>query len=185
MARPSFDSLSLREGDPAFSAWGLYGKDDELGTLNLLTPEVVIEAAKEIRTGIRVGLNLPLTIPFPGTHKRSFSHRLIYKTPRNIHDDVVDMNTQCSSQWDGFYHYGYQNPPVFYNGVTADEISGSKAGSKKGTSAWCDHGIVGRGVLLDFFRYAKAKGEKIDSFGTRSISLSELKDCAKSQNVEF
>ena len=30
-----------------------YGKDDELGTLNRLTKEVVVEAAKEIKTGER------------------------------------------------------------------------------------------------------------------------------------
>lgn len=51
---PSFDSLPLREGDPHHSAWGLYGDDDELGTLNRLTDERVAAAAKnEIKKGIR------------------------------------------------------------------------------------------------------------------------------------
>ena len=45
---PSFDEL------PNFHeytgcAWGLWGDDDELGTVNLLTPEVVKAAASEIR----------------------------------------------------------------------------------------------------------------------------------------
>ena len=45
---PTFDEL------PNFhqytgSAWGVWGKDDELGTVNLLTEEVVAEAAKEIK----------------------------------------------------------------------------------------------------------------------------------------
>jgi hypothetical protein len=30
-----------------------YGKDDELGFLNRLTNEIVLEAAKEIKTGTR------------------------------------------------------------------------------------------------------------------------------------
>ena len=30
-------------------AWEVWGKDDQLGTVNLLTPEVVKEAAKEIK----------------------------------------------------------------------------------------------------------------------------------------
>ena len=34
--------------------------DDELGTLNHLTPERTTQAANEIKTGIRVGLNWPL-----------------------------------------------------------------------------------------------------------------------------
>lgn len=51
---PSFDSLPLRKGDPPYSAWGLYGDDDELGTLNRLTDERVLAAAQsEIRTGAR------------------------------------------------------------------------------------------------------------------------------------
>ena len=51
--QPKFSELPLNKGDPPHSAWGLYGKDDELGTLNRLTPEVVVEAAKEIQSGIR------------------------------------------------------------------------------------------------------------------------------------
>lgn len=51
---PSFTSLPLREGDPPHSAWGLYGADDQLGTLNRLTDERVKNAAsEEIRTGER------------------------------------------------------------------------------------------------------------------------------------
>lgn len=51
---PSFDDLPLREGDPHHSAWGLYGADDELGTLNRLTNERVVAAARdEIQKGIR------------------------------------------------------------------------------------------------------------------------------------
>jgi hypothetical protein len=95
-SRPSFDSLPLRQGDPPCSAWGLYGEDDELGTLNLLTPEVVTAAAKEIKTGARVGLNLPMNVPSPPTHNRYFKHQIIHKAPRAVHDDVVEMNTQVS-----------------------------------------------------------------------------------------
>ena len=45
---PTFDEL------PNFHhmtgcAWGVFGDDDQLGTVNLLTEEVVAEAAKEIK----------------------------------------------------------------------------------------------------------------------------------------
>ena len=51
---PKFEDLPLREGDPRHSAWGLYGKEDELGTLNRLTNERVVDAAKtEIKSGER------------------------------------------------------------------------------------------------------------------------------------
>lgn len=41
------------------TAWGLFDKDgvrDEVGTLNLLTPDVVVEAGKEIKSGKSVVL---------------------------------------------------------------------------------------------------------------------------------
>ncbi|EDN11218.1 predicted protein [Histoplasma mississippiense (nom. inval.)] len=42
-----------QQADPIFSAWGLYGKDDQLGFLNRQTDAIVAEAAKEIETGDR------------------------------------------------------------------------------------------------------------------------------------
>ena len=93
--RPPFASLPLRKNDPPFSAWGLYGPEDQLGTLNLLTRECVLEATKEIRIGTRIGLNLPLTVPHPPSHNRlPFRHEITHKHPRNVHDDVIEMNTQ-------------------------------------------------------------------------------------------
>lgn len=51
---PNFEDLPLRKGDPHHSAWGLYGDNDELGTLNRLTDERVVEAARaELKTGAR------------------------------------------------------------------------------------------------------------------------------------
>lgn len=54
--RPRFHALPLRKGDPKASAWGLWGDDDELGTLNLLTPSIVEAAAAEIVTGETIAL---------------------------------------------------------------------------------------------------------------------------------
>ena len=38
---------------------------------------------------------------------------------RPVHDDVVTFNTQSSSQWDGFRHYGEYGSGCFYGGATA------------------------------------------------------------------
>lgn len=56
---PSFQQLPLGKNDPPFSAWGLWGDGPEkhLGSLNYLTDELVLKAAKkEIKTGERAGL---------------------------------------------------------------------------------------------------------------------------------
>lgn len=93
--RPGFKDLPLREGDPPWSAWGLYGPDDQLGTLNLLTPDVVVEAAKEIRTGSRIGLDLPIDyLGKPSHGRQGLAHNVIWKSPRSVHDDEIAFNTQ-------------------------------------------------------------------------------------------
>ncbi len=40
--------------------WGRWGPDDEISTLNLITPEAVRAAAATVRSGLRVPLALPL-----------------------------------------------------------------------------------------------------------------------------
>ena len=97
LTRPKFEDLPLHKEDPPYSAWGLYGKEDRLGALNLITPERIIAAAgSEIKQGIRVGLNLPLNqLPDPPAFGRQpFVHKIVHKAPRNVHDDIVELNTQ-------------------------------------------------------------------------------------------
>ena len=48
---------------PEGSTWGDWGPDDQLGRMNLLTPERVVRASKEIQTGERFCLSLPLDCP--------------------------------------------------------------------------------------------------------------------------
>ena len=51
--KPAFQSLPLRPDGPRGNAWGLFGEHDEMGMLNLLTPENTAAAAKEIVEGVR------------------------------------------------------------------------------------------------------------------------------------
>lgn len=54
---PDFDELPLEKNGPRGNAWGRWGPDDQLGTLNHLTDEVVSQAASEnIKTGTRLSL---------------------------------------------------------------------------------------------------------------------------------
>src|SRR5262245_31608796 len=48
---PSFDELPIKPEYPRHSAWGVFGDDDQIGTLNLLTPERVAAAAQLVKTG--------------------------------------------------------------------------------------------------------------------------------------
>lgn len=75
--------------------------------LNLLTPQVVATAAKEIKTGVRMSLDWSLDKPsYPSFGRDPFKHTIKSKHPRSVNDDILEFNTQCSSQWDGLRHYG-------------------------------------------------------------------------------
>lgn len=56
---PDFDSLPKVKDMPQGCAWGVFDKDgkkDVLGTVNLLTPDVVKAAASEVKEGVSVSL---------------------------------------------------------------------------------------------------------------------------------
>ncbi|OAL27838.1 hypothetical protein AYO20_09691 [Fonsecaea nubica] len=191
-SRPPFESLPHRSGDPAYSAWGLYGEDDQIGALNMLTPENTLAAIQsEVKTGIRLSLDPPLDVlAKPGAGRKGLKQTLIIRPEGPIHDDVVEFNTQVGAQWDGFRHVGYMKQRKFYNNADFDAISGANPDpSLIGIHSWVQNGsIAGRGVLLDYYSYARSQGNNYELIGQKanySISVAELKACAAAQGTEL
>ncbi|RDW69684.1 hypothetical protein BP6252_08704 [Coleophoma cylindrospora] len=181
--RPKFAELPLDPSYPAHAAWGIYGMDDELGTLNLLTPERTVAAAKEIKTGTRVGLNWGLEhMDYTGGFREILKHEIL-QIGENCNDDRLEFNTQTSSQWDGLRHWGFDDGR-FYNGLTQSEIL-DRRNSTLGIHAWNREGIVGRGVLLDFVAYAARKGIAYDPVRFYAIPLETIQQMAVESHVEF
>ncbi|KAG8626470.1 hypothetical protein KVT40_005415 [Elsinoe batatas] len=185
-----FTSLPLDPSGPKLNAWGLYTPTDELGTLNRLTPTVVLAAAREIQSGHRIGLDWPLDaqadLPFFG--RKAFHKEIIHKAPRVVNDDIWTFNTQSSSQWDGLRHFADQKSGKFYNGVTLEAIHGERKSNVNGIGKWAEQGIVGRGVLLDYHAWRLSKGVQVakhDAFKSGSISVEELKQVAEWEGVEI
>ena len=126
MSKPPFSALPLRKDGPRGNAWGLFGEKDECGMLNLLTPETTIAAAREIQDGTRVSTDWPLdSMSNPWFGRRVFGHTIKHKEPRVVNDDELVLNTQSSSQWDGFRHFGYQDERVYFNGTTQEQVLNS------------------------------------------------------------
>ena len=46
-------------------------------------------------------------------------------------------------------------------------------------------GLVGRGVLIDYLEYAKAKGIDYDPLGNYRITVDDIENVAKHQGLEF
>ncbi len=117
---------------PAGSTWGEWGDDDELGRINLLTPERVLAGVREVEAGISFCLSLPLDFPggtslnqrrYPpalaptedmrGNASTFYNVRMSemedWGDPRYVDvwaDDVVTLSLQYSTQWDSLAHVG-------------------------------------------------------------------------------
>jgi kynurenine formamidase len=139
--------------------WGRWGADDEIGTLNLITDDVVREAARSIRSGRRVPLALPLrqdgvqTGMIPGRvnplHVMVQINQEIFG-PGTVacSDDAVTMGLQAGTHWDALTHVSHSGR--LYNGRPADTITPHTGAAFAGIDK-ARH-IVSRGVLLDIPR---------------------------------
>ena len=154
---PRYDKLPLKEGIPA--AWGLFGDDDQVGCLNVLTPERVVEAAGLVRKGAVFPLDLPLDQPNPPLFgRRPLKHHLVSEYGGVAWDDYLDsFGSQASSQWDALRHMRHPQAG-FYNGVKDQEAVAPGDEGKLGVEQFARRGIVGRGVLLDVERYHLQRG---------------------------
>ncbi|KIX04243.1 uncharacterized protein Z518_07797 [Rhinocladiella mackenziei CBS 650.93] len=182
---PKFDELPLDLSHPPHSAWYLWGKNDQLGCLNLLTPERVVQAAtNEIKTGISVGLNWGMDqMRVPPFYRTKLEHE-IFGIGEFINDDKLEFNTQNSSQWDSFRHWSFPDGR-FYNGVTQDEVRDGIS-LRNGIHEWAKRGIVGRGVLIDFYSYMLERhGKDWDPWMYHKVPVSVIEAIAKDKEIIF
>ncbi len=169
---PSYSELPIDPARPAGSAWGVFGDDDEVGTINLLTPERVVRAAGLVRKGAVFSLNWDVEKPSPPVlGRRPLRHTYIDLQPGT--DDYYDtFYPQASSQWDSLCHMGHPEHG-FYNGRGMAEFTG-RAGSRNGIDNWARRGIAGRFVLADVARWREAKGAPVDNAEMDAITVDQL-----------
>jgi kynurenine formamidase len=179
---PSYSDLRGRTDAPAGSAWRLFGDADEVGTLNLLTPDRVREARELVRTGEVVNLDLPLDAFTPAliASRRPLAHHLFANNPFHRDDWVDSLYTQSASQVDGLRHIGHPDHG-FYNG--ADPARFREGEPYLGINRYAERGIAGRGVLLDVGRYLKETGSPIGYSTNEGIGVPVLEATADAQGV--
>jgi len=144
------------------SNWGRWGTEDERGTLNFITPEVVRRAAGLVRRGavFSLGLSFGSEGPQIGQGGRVNPLHLMtavdaklpaeYPDAFRYADDVMVFPLQCATQWDSLAHVHYDGQ--LYNGFPA--ATTTSAGAARNGIDKVGAGIVSRGVLLDLARAA-------------------------------
>lgn len=124
---PDYDDLPRNEKLGMNYSWDVWGEDDDLGTINLLTAERVNAASAEIRNGRIFNLSMPLNAPC-SRNRLPYRHTIFW-LDRNTQDDVVDnLFLQATTQWDGLRHIAAREFG-FYNGVPKEEAGPEEPGS--------------------------------------------------------
>ncbi len=147
-----------------YKNWGKWGADDQLGTLNYITPQKLIDASRLVKQGKVISLAIPFDDKGPQTGSFGRFNPIHFMLQDggdvsigaqdhlpNIQytDDAVTMPLQCATQWDALAHILYQGK--MYNGYEASEINST--GAKKNGMENAKDKVATRGVLLDIPRY--------------------------------
>ncbi len=157
MSTPSSEELARR-----VSNWGRWGPGDELGTVNYVTAEKRVAAARLVRRGEVFSLAVDLE---PDTPQFKASYRLnpqrsmvatgsdvktgrqaAYGIPgHGFADDLVVMSLQAATQWDSLAHVFHDYK--MYNDRDC-ELVGAKGAAANAIDVLRDR-VVTRGVLAD------------------------------------
>lgn len=74
---------------------------------------------------------------------------------------------------------------AFYNNTRPEDIIGPKANHKCSMHHWAEHGIAGRGVLLDYYSWAQRNGIEVNPYEYSPISYDDLVKVGKDQGVDI
>jgi len=173
--------------------WGRWGPDDELGTLNYITPDTIAAACRLATTGKVFALGIPLQREGPqsGTRQRFNPIHAMFRdggdrprTPADVaelqgyggSDDWIVMPLQSVTQWDSLAHIFYDGK--MWNGYSADLVTST--GAAKNSIDKARDKLVGRGVLLDVARH---KGVRALEPGY-AITVADLEATAAAAGVD-
>ena len=111
---------AIAEATQKLKNWGRWGKDDQIGTLNHVTPEDIVKAASLIRSGKVFALGIPLdrTGPQTGLFGGRFNpiHQMLATGTDAIAgqqdwnkiryaDDTLTLCVQGATHWDALGPY--------------------------------------------------------------------------------
>ena len=162
-----------------------WGQEDQLGSFNMLSPEMTLEATKLIKTGKTYRLGIESNRDTPAFGTRFFAVTVMTQTPgvtlgdnkMNYADDFVTGWMGVGSQIDGLGHVGIDN--VYYNGTKAMDFIQVDGLKKFGMENLPP--VVARGILLDM---ATCMGKDMLEAGD-VFNEKEIADCADKQGVEI
>ena len=188
------------------SNWGRWGPRDQLGTVNLITPDKIREAAGLVKVGKTISLTMPYDEHGPQTGYLGRANPHLYQLASGpgylvgeqenletrtltelrkptgqptlgYYDDVLVMPTQSGTQWDALCHFFWRGQ--MYNGHPASDAG--TAGSRSNGVQNYTGKIVTRGVFVDI---AEHRGVETLDPGY-AITADDLDECLAANNLQI
>ncbi|MGA3109510.1 MAG: cyclase family protein [Candidatus Bathyarchaeia archaeon] len=165
--------------------WGRWGPDDQLGTLNYITPNEMRAAATLVRTGRSVSMAIPINTVAGPDNPRPALHYMVQAYDTNSADEprfaldylACEFHGDCHTHIDALCHIAYKGK--LYNDKPASAVT-SRGPLSMDITAYAN-GIIGRGVLLDIPRL---RGVKWLEPG-EAVTEEELEQAEKAQGVRL
>lgn len=129
------------------SNWGRWGKDDQIGTLNLITPAKRRQAAALVRDGVSVSLAADADTEKAVDNPSPYEYTMLGIGSDRIGIAYHGIAHTHLDAWNHIHANG-----VFYNGYTPDPAAVAKAGHQRNSIINVKNGIFTRGILIDIPR---------------------------------
>ncbi len=174
---------------PEGSNWGDFGPDDQLGRVNLLGAQQVLNGVREVKEGKVFCLSLPLDLPGgmvlnprrkpprlaaterDGVPYMNFAMETLDASAIDVlSDDQVTLSLQYSTQWDSLAHVGAIHDTrgdgaaskVYYNGYRAGEhVLGPAHDESEGDHDCGSHGTGAKRLGIENFAVHGMQGRGV------------------------
>lgn len=173
--------------------WGRWGGEDQRGAQNLIGPEQIVAAAGLVQRGATFSLALPIDASGPRWPTRPAPLRIplmtgsdqVVGSPYALqmanfqwNDDMLQMPTQGSTQWDALSHV--MSGDTMYNGFWAGDVTAFGGARVLGIENYRES-FIGRGVLVDLARH-----QGLDACpDAQAVGAAMLDECLAAQGVEL
>jgi kynurenine formamidase len=149
--REDFDQLMKQ-----LSNWGRWGKDDQLGAVNLITPAKRKQALSLVKEGVSVSMARNAEMEAAMDNPRPIVHEMAKRRAANPPSDIggasdtftISYHGLVHTHMDAFCHRTYKGQ--MYNGMPTSEITDKAC--NEGSIFSFKNGIITRGVLMDIPR---------------------------------
>lgn len=151
--QPTVTKADVDEWMETLSNWGRWGGDDQLGTMNLISAETRLAAAKLVHKGVSVSLARNVEKEAAVDNPRPFGHRMLnvgLNNPGQFVSDNFEISYHgyAHTHMDSLCHMAYEGK--MYNGFPQAEVVAEGAPRLAVTNY--KQGIFARAVLMDIPR---------------------------------